>query len=139
MHYATPLDDLIGQTFYIDGALWRYLYNENLRRFALRRTVSRLPLDRAVELIASGEVLWTPPDRVEPLAADLSTETVQERIALMEAFRKSPAGVDSTDWTTRAVIEEQLTLFRNWLARRTLTSGGMTDNIVGDNTLDETQ
>jgi hypothetical protein len=138
MHSAIPLDDLIGQTFYIDGALWRYLYNENLHRFALRRTVARLPFEHALDLIASGEVLWTPPDRVELPSADLSTETVQERIALMEAYRKSPVGMDSTDWTTHSVIDEQLTLFRNWLARRTLTSGEMTDDIVGDSR-DETQ
>src|SRR3977135_3971100 len=56
MHSDIPLDDRIGQTYYVGGSLWRYLYNASIHRFALRRTVTNVPIDLATELIASGEV-----------------------------------------------------------------------------------
>jgi hypothetical protein len=130
MKPAIPLDDLIGQTHYIDGALWRYLYDRRIDRFALKRTVVGFPLDHALELIASGEILWSPPDRIERPRADLPMRVVQERVALMEAFKKSPTYVDSTDWTMHALLDEQLVILRTWLTLRALTSGGATDNAI---------
>jgi hypothetical protein len=122
MPSALPLDDLIGQTFYINGALWRYLYDRGSRRFALRRTEVAFPLDRAVELISAGTVLWTPPDRFER-SEGMTMESVQQRIALLEAFRRSPTCLESTDWSMRQRIDEQLAESRSWLTRRALMSG----------------
>jgi hypothetical protein len=122
MPSSLPLDDLIGQTFYINGSLWRYLYDRGRRRFALRRTEVAFPLERAVELIASGDVLWTPPERLER-KEEMTMESVQQRIALLEAFRRSPACLESTDWSLRRRIDEQLAESRGWLTRRALMSG----------------
>ena len=118
-----PLDDLIGQTFYIDGAVWQYLYNKSIRRFALRRVEGDIPFERALEQIAAGELLWNPPERFERIAPNAPLDVVQQRVALLEAFRRSPACVDSTDWAMRARIDATLTESRNWLTRRALTSG----------------
>ena len=118
-----PLDDLIGQSFYIDGAVWRYLYNKSIRRFALRRTDTEITFEQAVEQIATGELLWNPPERFTRLSSTAPLEIVQQRVALLEAFRRSPGCVDSTDWAMRARIDAQLTESRNWLTRRALTSG----------------
>jgi hypothetical protein len=127
----TPLDDLIGQTFYIGGSLWRYLYNTSLRRFALRRTVQNIPLDLAAELIASGEVLWIPPERFDRPGPEDSIESMRQRIALLEAYRQSPACVESDDWTARARIDAQLIVIRHWLTRRALSSGDAADGASG--------
>jgi hypothetical protein len=124
-----PLDDLIGQSFYIDGAVWRYLYNKSIRRFALRRTDTEIGFEQAVEQIATGELLWNPPERFARLASSAPMDLVQQRVALLEAFRRSPACVDSTDWAMRARVDAQLTESRNWLTRRALTSG---DSTAGD-------
>ena len=118
-----PLDDLIGQTFYIDGAVWQYLYNKSIRRFALRRVDAEIPFERALEQIASGELLWNPPERFERLTGDMRLDVVQQRVALLEAFRRSPACVDSADWAMRARIDAHLTESRNWLTRRALAAG----------------
>jgi hypothetical protein len=118
-----PLDDLIGQSFYIDGAVWRYLYNKSIRRFALRRTDTDIAFEQAIELIATGELLWNPPERFARLSASVPLQIVQQRVALLEAFRRSPGCIDSTDWAMRARIDAQLTESRNWLTRRALTSG----------------
>jgi hypothetical protein len=125
-----PLDDLIGQSFYIDGAVWRYLYNKGIRRFALRRTDNEIAFERAVEQIASGELLWNPPERFAWLAANAPMDLVQQRVALLEAFRRSPACVDSIDWAMRARVDAQLAESRNWLTRRALTSGDTTDSAI---------
>jgi hypothetical protein len=123
MYADLPLDDKIGQTFYIGGSLWRYLYNTSIRRFAMRRTVTNVPLDLAIELIASGEVLWSPPARFARLGPKDSLESVRQRAALLEAFRQSPACVESSDWMMRARIDAQLVVLRQWLTRRALPSG----------------
>ena len=123
MHSELPLDDRIGQTFYIDGSLWRYLYNRSIRRFALRRTVPNFPIDRAVELIESGELLWTPPRGFDRPEGGASTASVQQRIALLEAYRRSPAYVESSDYMARARIDAQHMMLRQWLNRRALSSG----------------
>jgi hypothetical protein len=126
-----PLDDLIGQTFYIDGAVWRYLYNKGIRRFALKRVEPEIAFERALELISTGELLWNPPERFEKLGPDASMESVQQRVAILEAFRRSPACIDSTDWAMRARVDAQLTESRNWLTRRALPSGDATDGASG--------
>jgi hypothetical protein len=125
-----PLDDQIGQTFYIDGALWRFLYNRSLGHFALRRTVADFPLERALTLIASGEILWTPPDRFERTDG-MTMESVQQGIALLEAYRRSPACLESSDWSMRSRIDEQLSESRSWLTRRALMSGDATGEAGG--------
>lgn len=118
-----PLDDVIGQTFYVDGALWRVAYNRTARRIALRRIAPEIPFARAVDLIASGELLWNPPDPFEPLEPETSVESVQRQIALLDAFRRSPACTASTDWSLRTRVEARLFECRSWLARRALPSG----------------
>jgi hypothetical protein len=123
MYSETPLDDLIGQTFYIDGSLWRYLYNTSIRRFALRRTVPNFPVDLAVELIASGEVLWTPPEQFDRPRSKDSIASVQQRVALLEAYRQSPACVEASDWMMRARIDSHIVVLRHWLTTRALQSG----------------
>jgi hypothetical protein len=128
MYSALPLDDRIGQTFYIDGALWRYLYNAGLRGFALRRSVPSVPFVRALELIAMGEVLWTPPPRFEAPAVGVSDEALQQRIALLSAFRRSPAYQLSDDHALRARVDEQLMAIRAWLTHRALMSGESLDD-----------
>lgn len=123
MHPEIPLDDRIGRTMYAGGSLWRYLYNAKKRRFTMQRTVAAIPLDLAVELIESGEVLWTPPARFARLGSTDSPESVRHRIALLEAFRRSPACVESSDWTMQTRIDTQLVLLRKWLKRHALPSG----------------
>ena len=123
MHSDIPLDDRIGQTYYVGGSLWRYLYNASIRRFALRRTVTNVPIDLATELIASGEVLWNPPSRFNQPSAKDSTDSIRQRVALLEAFRQSPACVESSDWMLRARIDAQLVVLRQWLNHRALPSG----------------
>jgi hypothetical protein len=123
MHSEIPLDDRIGRTVYAGGSLWRYLYDTKIRRFAMRRTVTNIPLELALELIESGEVLWTPPARFARLGATDSLDAVRHRLALLEAFRRSPRCVESSDWIMRARIDAQLTVLRKWLNRPALPSG----------------
>lgn len=120
---AIPLDDLIGQTFYIEGAPWRYLYNKELRRFALKRLAPSIELERALELIASGELLWVPPEQFEPLRGDVTIEAVQRHLVLLDAFRRSPSYVEAKDWALPARIDARISESRAWLTRRALTSG----------------
>jgi hypothetical protein len=122
MHSEIPLDDRIGRTVYFGGSLWRYLYNKKSRRFAMRRTVTNIPLELALELIESGEVLWTPPARFARLGATDSLDSVRQRIALLEAFRRSPGCAGSSDWIMRARIDAQLVVLRKWLHRHALPS-----------------
>jgi hypothetical protein len=122
-----PLDDLIGRSFYIDGAPWRLAYNRAVRAFALRRVASEIPLDEALEQIAAGELLWNPPDQFEPLGPDVAVAVVQQHIALLNAFSRSLARVESTNWALRARIDERLAEARSWLARRALKSGDATE------------
>jgi hypothetical protein len=123
MHSEIPLDDRIGRTFYVGGSLWKYLYDTGKHRFAMRRTVSDVPLSLALDLIASGEVLWSPPARFARLGAKDSLDSVRHRVALLEAFRQSPACVESTDWMMRTRIDAQLVVLRQWLNRQALPSG----------------
>lgn len=123
MTLQLPLDDIVGQTFYIDGAPWRVAYNKALRRFALKRLAPEIALERALELIASGELLWNPPEQFEPLEPDAPVETVQRHVSLLDAFRRSPTCAASTDWVLRARIDARLVESRAWLAGRALGSG----------------
>ncbi len=120
---STPLDDLIGQTFFIEGAPWRYLYNKELRRFALWRLAPSIEFERALELIASGQMLWTPPEQFESLRGDVTIEAVQKHLALLDAFRRSPSYADAKDWSLPARIDARISESRAWLTRRALTSG----------------
>jgi hypothetical protein len=120
---AIPLDDLIGQTFFIEGAPWRYLYNKELRRFSLKRLAPSIEFERALELIASGVLLWTPPEKFESLRADVTIDEVQKHLALLDAFRRSPSFVDSKDWALPARIDARISESRAWLTRRALRSG----------------
>ncbi len=123
MHSEIPLDDRIGRTTFLGGSLWRYLYDPSKRRFAMRRTVTGVPLDLALELIESGEVLWTPPARFARLGSADSLDSVRYRVALLEAFRRSPGCVESSDWMMRARIDAQLVVLRKWLNSHALPSG----------------
>jgi hypothetical protein len=123
MYSAIPLDDLIGQTFFIDGAPWRYVYNKALRRFALRRTAPSIDFDKALEMIACGEMLWMPPEQFEPFRADVTVDAVQKHLALLDAFRRSPMYAESKDWTLPARVDARITESRAWLTRRALRSG----------------
>jgi hypothetical protein len=118
-----PLDDEIGRTFYINCAAWRLVYNPEIRGVALRRIATELPFARALELIASGELLWNPFEHFVPLGSGMSLEAVQRHIALLGAFRRSPTCIESTDWRVLARIDERLAETRTWLARRALASG----------------
>jgi|1186.fasta_scaffold1186122_2 hypothetical protein len=120
---ALPLDDLIGQTFFIEGAPWRYLYDGQARRFALKRLAPSIEFERALELIASGELLWAPPEEFESLRPDVSVEAVQRHIALLDAFRRSPLFADSKDWALPARIDARISESRAWLTRRALRPG----------------
>jgi hypothetical protein len=123
MYADIPLDDRIGRTVYIGGSLWRHLYDRSKRRFAMRRTVTNVPLDLALELIESGEVLWAPPARfTRPRAAD-PLQSVRHRVALLEAFKRSPGYVGSSDWIMQMRIDAQLVVLRQWLNRHALPSG----------------
>jgi hypothetical protein len=118
-----PLDDQIGRTFYIDGAPWRLVYTPAVRAFALRRVAPEIAFERAVELIASGELLWNPPGQFEALRPDSAVDAVRRHVALLDAFRRSPLCADSNDWALLARIDARLADGRSWLARRALTSG----------------
>jgi hypothetical protein len=123
MYSDIPLDDRIGRTVYIGGSLWRYLYDRSKRRFAMRRTVTNVPLDLALELIESGEVLWAPPARFARLSAADPLQSVRHRVALLEAFKRSPGYVGSSDWIMQMRIDAQLVVLRQWLNRHALPSG----------------
>jgi hypothetical protein len=123
MSSRIPLDDALGQTFYMDEAPWRLAYDHQLRRFVYRRIAPSIDFDRALELIESGAILWMPPERFEPLTPDASLASVQRHIALLDAFRRSPTCASSPDWSLRTRIDERLVESRAWLAGRTLGSG----------------
>jgi hypothetical protein len=118
-----PLDDELGQTFYIAGAPWRLMYNKTLRGFALRRLAPSMPFELALEQIASGALRWDPPTRFEPLRPETSVAIVQHQVALLDAFRRSPMRAGTSDWELLARIDARIADARSWLARRALPSG----------------
>ena len=120
---ALPLDDLIGRHFFIEGAPWRFEYVRARQRFALKRLAPTIDFDVALELIATGEMLWTPPEKFEALRADLAIEEVQNHLALLDAYRRSPSCMDARDWRLPARVDARITESRAWLTRRALTSG----------------
>jgi hypothetical protein len=127
MFSELPLDDQIGKTFYIDGAPWRLVYTPAIGRFALKRVAPAIAIERAVELITTGDLLWNPLEYFESLTSDTTIESVQGHVALLEAFLRSPFGTDMTDWALRARLEARLTVYRTWLTRRALKSGDAAD------------
>jgi hypothetical protein len=118
-----PLDDELNRRFYVEEGLWRLVWANTLGRCVLRREVVHIDLVDAATKIASGEVLWVPPDSFEPLDADTSVDAVQREHLLLRAFLRSPAGQRITKWTARRRLELRSTDTRDWLARRTLTRG----------------
>lgn len=129
MFSELPLDDQIGKTFYINDALWRLAYNRTLGRFALRRVSSEITLERAVELITSGELLWDPLEYFESPNAETSVPAVQKYVALLTAFLHSPFGTEMSDWALRARLDARLTVYRTWLTRRALKAGDSSDTL----------
>ena len=123
MSMTTPLDDEIGRTFYHDGAPWRLMYHPTNRAFCLRRIADAIPFDRAITLIRAGQLFWNPPADMAPPSANATVDSVRERVELLEAFRRSPALMDSTDWGLRVRVDEQLAEAKSWLARRGLKPG----------------
>jgi hypothetical protein len=128
-----PLDDEIGRTFYINGAPWRLAYNPEIRGIALRRIASSIPFERALELIASGGLLWDPFEHVPRLGPGLSVQAVHQYVALLGAFRRSPTCMNATDWMLLARVDERLAESRTWLARRSLRSGEAKDDPTNGN------
>ena len=127
MSRTTPLDDEIGRAFFHDGAVWKLIYNPTARAFALRRIAPAIAYDRAIALIRSGDLLWNPPAQMEPPAVDATVDSVRAQAELLDAFRRSPACMDSLNWELRIQVDEQLTEVRTWLARRGLKSGNQND------------
>jgi hypothetical protein len=129
MFSELPLDDQIGKTFYINDALWRLAYNRTLGRFALRRVNGEITLERAVELITSGELLWDPLEYFESPTTETSVASVQKYVALLTAFLHSPFGTEMSDWALRARLDARLTVYRTWLTRRALKAGDSSDSL----------
>jgi hypothetical protein len=129
MYSALPLDDRIGKTFYINDSLWRLAYERSIGRFALRRVNAEITLERAVELVASGELLWDPLEYFEAPTPDTSVAAVQKYVALLGAFLHSPFGTEMSDWALRARLDARLTVYRTWLTRRALKAGDSTDTL----------
>jgi hypothetical protein len=127
MSQTTPLDDEIGHTFFHDGAPWRLMYDPGTRAFALRQIAPSIAFDRAIALIRSGELLWNPPDHMAPPSPVATVDGVREQVELLEAFRQSPACMDSMDWGLRVRVDAQLAETRSWLARRGLRPGSPPD------------
>jgi hypothetical protein len=127
MSRTTPLDDEIGRAFFYDGAPWQLTYNPRARAFALRRMAPAIAYDRAIALIKSGKLLWNPPAQMEPPAPDATVDSVREQAELLDAFRRSPACMDSLNWELRVQVDKQLAEVRTWLARRGLKSGNHPD------------
>ena len=123
MPSTLPLDDAIGRTHYIGGGTWRLAYNREIRRFALKPIALDIPFGEALERIASGELLWQPPQRFDPLDRDLSVDTVQKHVALLGAFRRSPGCIEANDWQLVVRIDARLADCRAWLTRRALAAG----------------
>jgi hypothetical protein len=123
MSQPLPLDDAIGRTFYRDGAPWRLTFNRHLRGFALLRVAPFIAFERAIALIKSGDLLWIPPAELQPPGSNATVDSVRERVELLDAFRRSPACMDSTDWGLRVRVDEQLAEAKSWLARRGLKPG----------------
>jgi hypothetical protein len=118
-----PLDDELNRRFYVEGGLWRLVWANSLSRCVLRREVVHIELMDAVAKIASGEVLWVPPDHFEPLDADTPVDAVHREHLLLRAFLRSPAGQRIAKWSTHRRLQKRSSDTQDWLARRTLTRG----------------
>ncbi len=123
-----PLDDQLNRLFYIDGSVCRLVYAAPLGRCVLRPEVRHIGFDHAVSLIASGDLLWNPPDEFERLDSDTPLEAVQQECALLSAFLRSPAGHRITSWKTRRWLERRLQDGRDWAARRMLAHDDVDDS-----------
>lgn len=118
-----PLDDQLNRLFYIDGAISRLVYDNELGRCVLRQEAQHLELDHALTLIAAGELLWNPPDSFEHLDVTTSLDAVRQEQDMLCAFLRSPAGRRLSHWGMRTRLEERITDVQAWLAQRALTGG----------------
>jgi hypothetical protein len=125
-----PLDDELNQRFYVDDGVWRLVWANALGDCVLRREKAHLDVVDAVTMIAHGELLWAPPERFEPLAADTPVDEVRREYILLRAFLRSPAGQRLTRWTMRLRLELRTSADQDWLTNRALT-GGDTDTQSG--------
>ena len=116
-----PLDDALNCLFYVDDGTWRLIWTKAIGRCVLRRESIHIPFFDAVTKIGKGELLWTPPDRFQPLDGDSSVDAVQREVILLDAFLRSPTGQRMTRWTERQRLELRAGDLRDWLASRTLT------------------
>jgi hypothetical protein len=121
-----PLDDQLNRLFYLEGAPWRLVYASALGRCVYRREALHMDFNHAVELIAEGALLWTPPDDFERLDEGASLQSVRREQALLNAFLRSPVGhrIDNAMHSRLAV---RLGHDGSWLLRHPL-SGDDTDS-----------
>lgn len=125
MRFPLPtLDDQLGRRQYIDGALWRRAYDPVTRELTLRRDDAPISLARALVLIEAGELIWMPPADFSLPGSGQPAEDVQRELALLEAYRRSPAYGDIQDAATLRAVDARIREMRGWLARRALPSGG---------------
>ena len=118
-----PLDDELNHRFYVEEGLWRLVWANSLGRCVLRREVVHIGLMDVVGKIATGEVLWAPPQNFEPLDDDTPIDMVQPEHLLLRAFLASPAGQRIATWSMRRRLQSRIRDTEEWLARRTLTRG----------------
>ena len=86
--------------------------------------VGRVTEDAAELLRVTEEALFRGIEAVKPGArvSDIG-EAVQQHVALLDAFRRSPLFADSKDWALPARIDARISESRAWLTRRALRSG----------------
>jgi hypothetical protein len=117
-----PLDDQLNRLFYMEGAPWRLVYAQSLGRCVFRREANHLDIAYAMKLIATGDLLWGPPDDFERLDDDMAPESVQLEHGLLCAFLRSPVGQGVDRWT-QTRLQGRLSDDRDWLARHAVSSG----------------
>jgi hypothetical protein len=118
-----PLDDELNKLFYMNGGAWRLVWARALGHCVLQREIKHIEFSDAVEMIASGELLWVPPEHFEHLDGDTPFDEVQREHVLLCAFLCSPAGQRVSQWTLRQRIELRTRDDRDWLASRSLSRG----------------
>ena len=118
-----PLDDELNHRFYMEDGLWRLVWANTLGRCVLRREVVHIDVDEAAVKIASGEVLWVPPQHFAALGTDTPVDAVRREHLLLNAFLCSPAAEGIKKWMVRRRLQARTSDTRDWLARRALTRG----------------
>jgi hypothetical protein len=115
-----PLDDELNRLFYAEGGIWRLVWANALGRCVLHRERGQIAFSAAVSMIASGELLWAPPERFERLAAGTRPDDVHREHLLVSAFLRSPAGKHIKRWTARRRLELRASELWHWLTMRAL-------------------